>query len=70
MIKVVPIIYDGDDDLYAHTYVLIDELKQCVVIDPAKDYNGVINYIDNHELTLKGILITHGHSPLSVSIIP
>ena len=62
MIKVVPFIYEDKDDLYANTYVLIDEQKQCVVIDPAKAYDGLINYIDNHDLTLKGILITHGHA--------
>ena len=62
MIKVVPFIYEDKDDLYANTYVLIDEQNQCVVIDPAKAYDGLINYIDNHDLTLKGILITHGHA--------
>ena len=62
MIKVVPFIYEEYDELYANTYVLIDETKQCVVIDPAKAYNGLINYINKNELTLKGILLTHGHA--------
>ena len=62
MIQVVPFIYEDRDELYANTYVLIDETKQCVVIDPAKDYDGLVNYITKNSLTLKGILLTHGHA--------
>ena len=62
MIQVVPFIYEERDELYANTYVLIDESKQCVVIDPAKDYEGLVNYIKKNELVLKGILLTHGHA--------
>ena len=61
MIKVVPFIYEDLDDLYANTYVLIDDNKNCVVIDPAKDYPGLVNYIKKNELTLKAVLLTHGH---------
>ena len=62
MIQVIPFIYEDRDDLYANTYVLIDENKQCVVIDPAKAYDGLVNYINKNSLTLKGILLTHGHA--------
>ena len=62
MIKVVPFIYEDLDDLYANTYVLIDENSKCVVIDPAKDYPGLIAYINKNALSLKGILLTHGHT--------
>ena len=61
MIKVVPFIYEDLDDLYANTYVLIDDNKDCVVIDPAKAYPGLVNYIKKNELTLKAVLLTHGH---------
>ena len=61
MIKVVPFIYEDLDDLYANTYLLIDEDNNAVVIDPAKDYLGLVNYINKNSLTLKGILLTHGH---------
>ena len=61
MIKVIPFIYEDLDDLYANTYVLIDENKICVVIDPAKNNDGLVNYIKKNELNLKAILITHGH---------
>ena len=61
MIKVVPFIYEDLDDLYANTYVLIDSKNQCVVIDPAKPNQSIINYIKKNELSLKAVLITHGH---------
>ena len=62
MIKVVPFIYEDLDDLYANTYLLFDENKNCVVIDPAKKYDGLVNYIKKNSLCLKGILLTHGHA--------
>ena len=62
MIKVVPFIYEDLDDLYANTYVLIDESNNCVVIDPAKDYQGLVNYIKKNSLCLKAVLLTHGHA--------
>ena len=61
MIKVVPFIYEGVDELYANTYLLIDSDNNCVVIDPAKEYPGIVNYIKKNNLNLKAILITHGH---------
>ena len=62
MTKVVPFIYEDLDDLYANTYLLIDEENQCVVIDPAKNYQGLVNYINKKSLTLKAVLLTHGHA--------
>ena len=61
MIKVVPFIYEGVDELYANTYLLIDSGNNCIVIDPAKEYPGIVNYIKKNELNLKAILLTHGH---------
>ena len=61
MIKVIPFIYEDLDDLYANTYVLIDSLKQCVVIDPSKPNQSIVNYIKKNELTIKAVLLTHGH---------
>ena len=61
MTKVIPFVYEDQDELYANTYVLIDEDKNCVVIDPAKAYDGLVNYIKKNELVLKAVLLTHGH---------
>ena len=61
MIKVVPFIFEGVDELYANTYLLIDSNNNCVVIDPAKEYPGIVNYINKNALNLKAVLLTHGH---------
>ena len=61
MIKVIPFIYEDLDDLYSNTYLLIDDDKNCVVIDPSKDYQGLVTYINKNTLNLKAVLLTHGH---------
>ena len=61
MVKVVPFIYEDLDELYANTYVLIDEDKNCVVVDPAKNNESLVNYIKKNNLSLKAVLLTHGH---------
>ena len=61
MIKVIPFIYEDLDDLYANTYVLIDDANHCVIIDPAKNNLSLVNYINHNNLSLKAILLTHGH---------
>ena len=61
MIKVIPFCYDDYDDLFANTYVLIDDNSHCIVIDPSKDYDGISSYIKQNNLILKAILLTHGH---------
>ena len=59
--KVIPFIYDDYDDLFANTYLLVDDSLACVVIDPSKKYDGIINYIEKNSLHLKAVLLTHGH---------
>ena len=61
MIKVTPFIYDDYDDVYANTYVLFDDNNDAVVIDPGKEYPGIVSYVKKNNLKLKAILITHGH---------
>ena len=58
--KVIPFIYNDIDDLMANTYLFSDGMN-CVVIDPSKDYEGIVNYISKNNLKLKGVLLTHGH---------
>lgn len=38
-----------------------DETRECVVVDPAWDINGILNEIDRQELQLSGALVTHYH---------
>lgn len=58
--RVIPFIYEDIDDLFANTYLLIDN-NDCVVIDPGRDYRGIVDYINKNQLKLKAILLTHGH---------
>ena len=53
-------IYEGFFELNANTYVLYDE-SECVIIDSGKNNNDVVDFINEHHLKLKGILLTHGH---------
>ena len=59
--KVVPFYYDDFDDLIANCYVVIDDEKQCIVVDSSKEYDGIINFIKKNNLALRGVLLTHGH---------
>lgn len=59
--QVIPFYYDDYDDLFANTYIVIDSDNNCVIIDPSKDYDGLVNYIHKNNLNPKGILLTHGH---------
>jgi hydroxyacylglutathione hydrolase len=43
-------------------YIVSDtHTKECLVIDPAWDVPQLIHHIKTHQLTLKSILLTHGH---------
>jgi len=35
--------------------------SQAVVIDPGSDTDKILRFIDEHDLTVKGIFLTHGH---------
>lgn len=59
--KIVPFYHYDIDDLFANTYVIYDDDNSCVIIDPSKDNDEIINYINKNNLVPKGILLTHGH---------
>jgi len=48
-----------------NTYILYDETKECVIIDPGcfdnKEQDEIIGFINSNNLIPKHILITHGH---------
>lgn len=48
-----------------NTYVLFDETKECVIIDPGcyttQEKENLVNFIKNNDLTVKNILSTHSH---------
>ncbi len=43
-------------------YIIInDECKECIVVDPADNSEGIYNVINQENCKLKAILLTHGH---------
>ena len=58
---VIPFIYHDEDDLMSNTYLIIDNKKNCVVIDPSSPNDGLVNYIKKNELICKAVLLTHAH---------
>lgn len=53
--------YNSFDDLVSNTYVVSEDDGKCVVIDPGKDDDGVLNYLKKNSLKPVAILLTHGH---------
>lgn len=44
----------------SNSYVVHDNFRNCIIIDPS-DYEEIIRFINESELSLKGIFLTHGH---------
>ena len=43
-------------------YIVTDEnTLECAVIDPGDESNTILDYLEEHRLTAKYILLTHGH---------
>ena len=61
MIRVFKFDYNSEDDLYANTYVIADENKDAVVIDPSIDNDKLILFLKKNSLSPKAVLLTHGH---------
>ena len=59
--KIIPLISKSILELCANSYVLIDDNNECVVIDPSSEDDSIVQYINNNNLKLKAILLTHGH---------
>ena len=48
--------------LETNCYIVTDETTlECAAIDPGDESNTVMNYLEDHHLTLRAILLTHGH---------
>ncbi len=47
--------------MQTNCYILYNEDCQCIVIDPGSQGQKIAKYIDEHELKLLAILLTHGH---------
>ena len=58
--RVEKFTYNDYDDLNANTYVVIEK-DEAIVIDPSVDNSGVGDFLVKNKLTLKAVLLTHGH---------
>lgn len=48
--------------LETNCYIVTDETTlECAAIDPGDESNTVMNYLEDNHLTLRAILLTHGH---------
>lgn len=53
--------YNPIDDLVSNTYIIADDDLKCVIVDPGKGNDKLIEFINKHELKPTAILLTHGH---------
>ncbi|MEG2597072.1 MAG: MBL fold metallo-hydrolase, partial [Oscillospiraceae bacterium] len=42
-------------------YVIATETGSAVLIDPGADPQRILNFIETHQITVKAIILTHGH---------
>lgn len=61
MVEVIPFLYEDIDELKANTYLIKDNKKKCVVVDPGVDNDKLGDYIQKNKLSLEAILLTHTH---------
>ena len=53
--------YNDKEELLANTYVISDDYKKAVIIDPSSDGDGLSSYLIKNNLEPVAILLTHGH---------
>ena len=57
LIKTIPV-----GQLETNCYVVTDENSMdCAVIDPGDESNSILNYLEEHHMKCRAVLITHGH---------
>lgn len=61
MLEVIPFLYEDIDELKANTYLIKDNKKKCVVVDPGVDNDKLGDYIKKNKLSLQAVLLTHAH---------
>ena len=47
--------------MQTNCYVIYNDENECVVIDPGAQGRKISDFIEENNLDLKGILLTHGH---------
>ena len=57
LIKTIPVGH-----LETNCYIVTDEATlDCAVIDPGDESNAILDYLEEHHLHCRAILLTHGH---------
>ena len=47
--------------LATNCYVITEDEKNCVIVDPGAEAQTIMTFMDEHQLSCKGVLLTHGH---------
>lgn len=45
----------------ANCYIMNTEDGNAIIVDPAEDIHGIVDYIENNKLIIEAIILTHGH---------
>ena len=58
--KVEKFDYNSLDELLSNTYIVY-EGNEAIIVDPGKEYQGIVNFLNKNELSPVAIFLTHGH---------
>ena len=61
MLHVEKINYNSLDDLVSNVYIIYDDNGDAVIVDPGMDHDNLIRFAESRNVTVKAILLTHGH---------
>ena len=61
MIKEIILIKVGKEDYPTNCYIIKDELSNCIIIDPGFDSYKIIDKINELNLNVLSVVLTHGH---------
>lgn len=61
MIHIIAFTYDDILEVIANCYIVYDDFKNAIIIDPSKNNPKIINALERENLSLKAIFLTHGH---------
>lgn len=48
-------------NMQTNSYVVTNDNGHCFIVDPGANGKKIVNYLEDNELTLDAVLLTHGH---------